>query len=206
MPRLLSGRTASHCSSKEMNMRAIPPNRKSTVRDARSRNSSFISMRAMFLLALFLLILGISQRSWSQNAASNGEIVEPNTDEKQTTLHFLAERTQSPTANAAPTKPVPPSGSTPTRAPQLVPPLTIGDYEIYIKPAKANAPIANPPAEFKLPSPSIDVKPNRGPAKQLDPISGVEPSQASDKPAHIEHADIAFAPPVQRQDVPSPSI
>jgi len=170
-------------------------------------------MRTLFLFALVSLILGISQRSWSQNAPSSDEAIETRTDEthplqspefpKQTSINFLSQPTKTPPSSAAPAELSLPARTTTTAALQPVPPLAIADYESYIKPASRNARVANPPSDMSAPSQSDKAKPTRGSAMRLEPISGVEPLQSSDKPPQVRQLEnIEFAPPAPQRDDP----
>lgn len=106
-------------------MLAISPNRKSAPEDLQTGKPTRLLMQSMRIAAVFAVLVGVCQRSWSQSGVS-----EPAS--QQSAVHFVApgESCEHPVVAEAKVVPARP---TTVGTPTFVPPLSVADYANYIK-------------------------------------------------------------------------
>jgi polysaccharide export outer membrane protein len=115
-------------------MRAIPPNRQLTPGDTQPCGRTRLLTRSVRLASVFVVLIGVNQRAWSQPAQADADAKQCSANEPQShnALRFIA-----PAISVAP-KPAAPQPHLVAK-PTNAPPLTIADYQNYIK-ATSEAP------------------------------------------------------------------
>src|SRR4051812_6778835 len=112
-------------------MSAIPPNRQSTTDDTRLRSQTRSLMRSVCHAFAFVALIGMNERVWSQTTQADADAKQCSASEPQSrnALRFVALTPLPVVPNAAVPKPAPHVVAKPTDTP----PLTIADYQNYIK-------------------------------------------------------------------------
>src|SRR3954454_16719173 len=152
-------------------MLPIPPNRPVVAGKQQDRGHTRLPMRSICIVGAFVMLVGGSQRGWAQTESS-----EP---ARRSTSRFItssqgAEHSLIAQPKAAPTAPATPKEINPSA---LAPPLSIGDYQNYIKRNRTAPNLETKTATLPVPSPIPTKTPVPPARKQLDAITDAKPAR-----------------------------